>query len=143
MGRLIWLGLGMTAPAADIAFLLGGTALIALGATPLSILIGFLIYLTILNTSYRFLQRYVSAGSDFTYVGKDLGGFMATFQGWNHLFGTMFAFAGFGMLGLAAFFNIFDANIVTSYLWIPIVLAFNVLTFLILYRGIVFQLPIR
>ncbi|MGP6240131.1 APC family permease [Cuniculiplasma sp. SKW4] len=139
MSRLIWQGWGMTAPAADIAFLLGGIALVALGATPLSILIGFLIYLTILNTSYRFSRIYVSAGSDFTYVGKGLGGFIATFEGWNLLFGTMFAFAGFGMLGLAAFFDIFDSSIVTSYLWIPIVLALNVLTFLILYRGIVFS----
>jgi amino acid transporter len=137
--RLIWQGWGMTAPAADIAFLLGGIALVALGATPLSIIIGFLIYLTILNTSYRFSQRYVSAGSDFTYVGKGLGGFMATFEGWNLFFGTMFAFAGFGMLGLAAFFDIFDSQIVTSYLWIPIVIALNILTFLILYRGIVFS----
>jgi amino acid transporter len=139
MSRLIWQGWGITTPEADIAFLLGGIALVAPGATPLSILIGFLIYLTILNTSYRFSQRYVSAGNDFTYLGKGLGGFMATFEGWNLLFGTMFAFAGFGMLGLAAFFDIFDANIVTSYLWIPIVLALNVSTFLIFYRGIVFS----
>ncbi len=137
--RLIWQGWGMTAPAADIAFLLGAIALVALGATPLSILIGFIIYLAILNTSYRFSQKYISAGSDLTYVGKGLGGFMATFEGWNLLFGTIFAYAGFGMLGLAAFFDIFDSQIVTDYLWIPIVLLLNVITFFILYRGIRFS----
>ncbi|KPV46892.1 MULTISPECIES: APC family permease [Acidiplasma] len=137
--RLIWQGWGMTAPAADIAYLLGGIALVALGATPLSILIGFLIYLTILNTSYRFSKKYVSAGSDFTYVGKSLGGFMAAFEGWNLFFGTMFAYAGFGMLGLAGFFDIFDGKIVTGGLWIPIVIALNIITFYILYKGIRFS----
>jgi amino acid transporter len=137
--RLIWQGWGMTAPAADIAYLLGGIALVALGATPLSILIGFLIYLTILNTSYRFSKKYVSAGSDFTYVGKSVGGFMATFEGWNLFFGTIFAYAGFGMLGLAGFFDIFDSGIVTAGLWIPIVLALNLITFIILYKGIRFS----
>ena len=137
--RLIWQGWGMTAPAADIAYLLGGIALVALGATPLSILIGFLIYLAILNTSYRFSKKYVSAGSDFTYVGKSIGGFMATFEGWNLFFGTMFAFAGFGMLGLAGFFDIFDSGIITKGYWIPIVIALNFITFYILYRGIKFS----
>ncbi|WP_276935751.1 APC family permease [Ferroplasma acidiphilum] len=137
--RLVWQGWGMTAPAADIAYLLGGIALVALGATPLSILVGFLIYLTILNTSYRFSSKYVSAGSDFTYVGKSIGGFMATFEGWNLLFGTIFAYAGFGMLGLAGFFGIFDSKILTGGLWIPIVLALNVITFIILYKGIRFS----
>ncbi len=115
--RLIWQGWGMTAPAADIAYLLGGIALVALGATPLSILIGFLIYLAILNTSYRFSKKYVSAGSDFTYVGKSIGGFMATFEGWNLFFGTMFAYAGFGMLGLAGFFDIFDRGKLHALAW--------------------------
>lgn len=137
--RLIWQGWGMTAPAADIAYLLGGIALVALGATPLSILVGFLIYLAILNTSYRFSKKYVSAGSDFTYVGKSVGGFMATFEGWNLLFGTIFAYAGFGMLGLAGFFDIFDSKIITSDLWIPIVLALNLITFIILYKGVKFS----
>lgn len=137
--RLIWQGWGMTAPAADVAYLFTGIALLALGATPLSILIGFLIYLTILNTSYRFSKKYISAGSDFTYVGKSIGGFMATFEGWNLLFGTAFAYAGFGMLGLTAFFGLFYPAMLSTYLWLPVVIAINLITFFLLYKGIRFS----
>ncbi len=52
--RLLWQAMGTMSIAADAAYLLTGVALFALGATPLSILLGIVFYLFIMNTGYQF-----------------------------------------------------------------------------------------
>ena len=51
--RLLWQAMGTMSIAADAAYLLTGVALFALGATPLSILLGVVFYLFIMNTGYQ------------------------------------------------------------------------------------------
>lgn len=134
--RLIWQAWGSLSPAADVAYLLAGVALFALGATPLSILIGVLAYLVIMNTSYQYSKHISSAGSYYAFVGKSLGGKMATFQGWNMTFYLTLGYSGFGFLGLASFLSLINPAYSGPLYWIPIVLAATTIAFLFTYFGI-------
>ena len=52
------------APAADLALLITGTAAIALGATPLVILLAWVGYFLLVNTNYQF-SKYISSASGY------------------------------------------------------------------------------
>lgn len=79
--RLVWQAMGALSIAADAAYLLTGVALFALGATPpLSILLGVIFYLFIMNTGYQFSKFVSSAGSYYKFAALSLGGTVGTFQ---------------------------------------------------------------
>ena len=134
--RLIWQAMGALSPAADVAYLLTGVALFALGATPLSIILGIVAYLLIMNTSYQFSKHISSAGSYYTFVGKSLGGTFATYQGWNMVFYVTLGYSGFGFLGLASFLTLINPAYSGPLYWIPIVLIATTIAFLFTYFGI-------
>ena len=128
--------MGAVSPAADVAYLITGVALFALGATPLSILLGIVAYLFIMNTSYQFSKYVNSAGSYYTFVGKSIGGAFATFQGWNMVFYVTLGYSGFGFLGLASFLTLINPAYSGDIYWIPIVLIATTVSFLFTYFGI-------
>ena len=134
--RLVWQAMGAVSPAADVAYLLTGVALFALGATPLSIILGIVAYLVIMNTSYQFSKHISSAGSYYTFVGKSLGGTFATYQGWNMVFYLTLGYSGFGFLGLASFLTLINPAYSGPVYWIPIVLIATTIAFLFTYFGI-------
>ena len=134
--RLLWQAMGTMSIAADAAYLLTGVALFALGATPLSILLGVVFYLFIMNTGYQFSKYVSSSGSYYSFTGNSLGGKMATFQGWNMIFYSTLGYSGFGFLGLAAFITLIDPSYSGLMYWLPIVIAAAVVAFLFTWFGI-------
>ncbi len=135
--RLVWQAMGTLSLAADAAYLLTGVALFALGATPLSILLGILSYLAIMNTGYQFSKYIGSAGGYYTFVGKSLGGFMATFVAWNMLFYTLLGYSSFGFLGLASFITLINPSLSSNPVyWVLISIAAATISFLFTYFGI-------
>ena len=134
--RLLWQAMGTMSIAADAAYLLTGVALFALGATPLSILLGIVFYLFIMNTGYQFSKYVSSAGSYYSFTGNSLGGKVATFQGWNMIFYSTLGYSGFGFLGLAAFITLINPVYSGLIYWLPIVIAAALVAFLFTWFGI-------
>ena len=134
--RLVWQAMGTMSIAADAAYLLTGVALFALGATPLSILLGIIFYLFIMNTGYQFSKYVSSSGSYFSFTGNSLGGKIATFQGWNMIFYGTLGYSGFGFLGLAAFITLINPDYSGLIFWLPIVIVAALAAFLFTWFGI-------
>lgn len=134
--RLVWQAMGTMSIAADASYLLTGVALFALGATPLSILLGVVFYLFIMNTGYQFSKHISSSGSYYSFTGNSLGGKMATFQGWNMFFYSILGYAGFGFLGLAAFITLVNPAYSGMTFWIPVSVAAALVAFLFTWFGI-------
>ena len=134
--RLLWQAMGTMSIAADAAYLLTGVALFALGATPLSILLGIVFYLFIMNTGYQFSKYVSSSGSYYSFTGNSLGGKVATFQGWNMIFYSTLGYSGFGFLGLAAFITLINPVYSGLIYWLPIVIAAALVAFLFTWFGI-------
>ena len=56
------------APSGDIGILLTGVALFALGASPLAVLLSWVISLLMVNTNYRFSKRASLHGKEFLII---------------------------------------------------------------------------
>ena len=134
--RLVWQAMGTMSIAADAAYLLTGVALFALGATPLSILLGIVFYVFIMNTGYQFSKYISSSGSYFSFTGNSLGGKMATFQAWNMIFYGTLGYSGFGFLGLAAFITLINPSYSGLMFWLPIAIAAALVAFIFTWFGI-------
>ena len=134
--RLIWQAMGTLSIAADAAYLLTGVALFALGATPLSILLGIVFYLFIMNTGYQFSKYISSAGSYFTFTYKSLGKTAGVFQAWNMFFYSILGYASFGFLGLASFISLINPSLSGAWVWISISVVAALIAFLFTYFGI-------
>lgn len=128
--------MGALSIAADAAYLLTGVALFALGATPLSILLGVIFYLFIMNTGYQFSKFVSSAGSYYKFAALSLGGTVGTFQAWNMIFYTTLGYGSFGFLGLASFITLIDPKYSLPEFWIPVAVAAALVSFLLTYFGI-------
>lgn len=134
--RLIWQAMGTLSVAADAAYLLVGVVEFALGATPLSLFLGVIGYLFIMNTGYQFSKHVNSAGSYYTFAGKGLGGIVGTFQAWNMAFYGILGYGSFGFLGLASFITLIDPKYSGALFWVPIAFVAALISFLFTYRGI-------
>lgn len=134
--RLIWQAMGTLSIAADAAYLLTGVALFALGATPLSILLGVVFYLFVMNTGYQFSKYISSAGSYFTFAYKSLGKTAGIFQAWNMFFYSILGYASFGFLGLASFISLINPSLSSTWVWVSISVAAASIAFLFTYFGI-------
>jgi len=109
------------APAGDVAILLLGTAQFALGATPLAILLAWLIYGLWLVVPYEFSKYIVNAGSYYAYSARSSGplGVMAL---WYWMLENLTGPA-FGILGLAGFLYLISPAVThIPYIWIAFAL---------------------
>lgn len=125
------------APAADVALLITGTAAIALGATPLVILLAWLGYFLLMNTNYQFSKYISSASGYYGFAANSLGKKWGILTGWLFLGNEMLAYPAFGFLGAAALLYLISPTVSSiPYLWIPLILPFMAFVFIIEYLGI-------
>jgi len=108
----------------------------ALGATPLSVILGIVFYLFIMNTGYQFSKYISSAGSYYSFTGNSLGGIVATYQAWNMIFYMLLGYSGFGFLGLASFITLINPAFSGLIYWLPIAIAAATIAFLFTWYGI-------
>lgn len=133
-----FLGVTHSSIAADAASLLIGAVAFALGALPLAMLIGLVIYLLILNVNYQLSKRVTSAGGYYSYVTKAFGGHTGIYSLWGDSIFEIYAFSLFGALGFATtVYYYFPGVSSIPFIWIPIFLAVLATQFIIAYRGIV------
>ena len=125
------------APAADVALLITGTAAIAMGATPLVILLTWVGYFVLLNTNYQFSKYLSSSAGYYGFAANSLGKKWGIFTGWIFMGDELLAFPAFGFLGAASLVYLLSPDISSiPYLWIIIILPYMIFVFLIEYRGI-------
>ncbi len=123
------------APAGDVAILLLGTAAFALGATPLAVLLAWIIYGLWLVVPYEFSKYIVNAGSYYAYSARAHGalGVMAL---WYWMLENLTGPA-FGILGLAGFLYLISPVLSgIPYLWIVFALIIWGFGFILSYLGI-------
>ncbi len=70
------------APAAEVAILITGTALVAQGSTPLIFILAPLIVLLWLNTNYQFSKDVASSGGYAAFAAAGLGKSTGNIAGW-------------------------------------------------------------
>ncbi len=111
------------APSGDIGILLTGVALFALGASPLAVLLSWVIYLLMVNTNYRFSQRVSHAGGYYAIGGHGMGGFYGFMTGWIYLLDEMIIYPSFGLLGFASVIFLLSPVISSiPFIWVPLIL---------------------
>lgn len=124
-------------PAADVAILLLGTVAFALIATPLAIIVAWLIYGLWMITPYEFSKYRTNAGSYYSYsAGATKGGSLGPLALFSWL-GENLSGQSFGILGLAGFIFAISSYISgISYLWIVFAIIITVYMFVLPYLGI-------
>lgn len=133
-----FMGITHSSIAADAASLLIGAVAFALGALPLAMLIGLVIYVLILNVNYQLSKRITSAGGYYTYVTKAFGGHTGLYALWGDSIFEIYAFSLFGALGFATtIFYYFPGVSSIRFIWVPIFLGVLAVQYFIAYRGII------
>ncbi|MCL4447474.1 MAG: APC family permease [Candidatus Thermoplasmatota archaeon] len=111
------------APAGDIGILLTGVALFALGASPLAVLLAWVLYLLMVNTNYRFSKRVIHAGGYYAIGGHGFGGYYGFMNGWTYLMNEMIIYPSFGLLGFTSVVYLLTPAITgITYIWILIIM---------------------
>ncbi len=111
------------APAGDIGILLTGVALFALGASPLAVLLSWILYLAMVNTNYRFSQRVIHAGGYYAIGGHGFGGYYGFMNGWTYLMNEMIIYPSFGLLGFTSVVFLISPSITSiHFIWFFILL---------------------
>ncbi|WP_188681059.1 APC family permease [Thermogymnomonas acidicola] len=125
------------APAAEVAILITGTALVAEGSTPLVFLLAPLIVLLWLNTNYQFSKKVASAGGYSAFARAGLGKVTGDMTGWLFFFNEFLTYTGFALLSFAAFVYLLTPSITSvTYIWIPITLIPLLFSTVFVYRGV-------
>jgi len=125
------------APAAEVAILITGTALVAEGSTPLIFILAPLIVLLWLNTNYQFSKYISSSGGYSAFSRAGLGKSIGDMTGWLFFFNEFLTYTGFALLSFAAFIYLLAPSITAiTYLWIPIILIPLLFTTFFVYRGV-------
>jgi len=125
------------APAAEVAILITGTAMVSGGSTPLVFALAPLIVLLWLNTNYQFSKSIASSGGYSAFAKAGLGKAIGDLTGWLFFFNEFLTYTGFALLSFAAFvFLLFPSLSATKYVWIPIALVPLAFTTAFVYRGI-------
>jgi len=133
----VLLGFSHTAPAADVASLLVGVALVAYGTMPLAVMLGVLLYFAVANTNYWYSKNVASAGGYFSFISHGLGARASIYGAWFQQFYELYTYALFGSLGFATTLYLYFPYLSSiPYLWIGFFLIPQVTTFLLAYRGI-------
>ncbi len=122
-------------PAGDVAILLIGTVLYAGGATPLAVLIAWVLYGLWMVTPVEFSRHITNAGSFYAYSSRGFnGGGALALWFWigENLTGPAFA-----VLGLSGFlFVLFSSLSSTGWAWAPIAIATLLFGVVLSYRGV-------
>ncbi|MEM0134555.1 MAG: APC family permease [Thermoplasmatales archaeon] len=125
------------APAAEVAILITGTALVAEGSTPLVFILAPIIVLLWLNTNYQFSKYVSSSGGYSAFSRAGLGKGAGDLTGWLFFFNEFLTYTGFALLSFAAFVYLLAPSITSiAYIWIPIIIIPLVFTTLFVYRGV-------
>jgi amino acid transporter len=123
------------APAGDVAILLIGTALFAVGSTPLAVLIAWLIYGLWMVTPVEFSKLISNSGSYYAYSAQGFKG-GGVLVAWYWL-GENLTGPAFGVLGLSAFiYVLFSSLASTSWAWAPIGIAVLLIGLVLSFRGV-------
>ena len=123
-------------PAGDVAILLVGTAAFALGATPLAVLIAWIIYGLWMVVPNEFSTEIVNAGSYYSYSARGLGGGAGVLAVWFWM-GENLTGPAFAVLGLSSFIYLLSATIAaTGWVWVPIAVAVLLFGVVLSYLGI-------
>ena len=108
------------APAAEVAILVTGTALVAEGSTPLIFILAPIIVLLWLNTNYQFSKYISSSGGYSAFSRAGLGKGSGDMTGWLFFFNEFLSYTGFALLSFAAFIYLLEPSITAiTYIWIP------------------------
>ena len=124
-------------PAADVAILLLGTVEFSLIATPLAIIVAWLIYGLWMITPYEFSKYKANAGSYYAYsASATKGGALGPFALFSWM-GENFTGQSFGILGVAGFIFAISSYISgIPYLWIGFAVIITLYMFILPYFGI-------
>ncbi|MFG1449634.1 MAG: amino acid permease [Thermoplasmataceae archaeon] len=124
-------------PAADVAILLLGTVEFSLVATPLAIIVAWLIYGLWMITPYEFSKFKANAGSYYAYsAGATPAGTLGPFALFSWM-GENFTGQSFGILGVAGFIFAISSYISgIPYLWIGFAVIITLYMFILPYLGI-------
>lgn len=124
-------------PAADVAILLLGTVAFALIATPLAIIVAWLIYGLWMITPYEFSKYRTNAGSYYSYsAGATKKGHLGPLALFSWM-GENITGQSFGILGLAGFIFAISSYISGIHLlWIGFAIIITVYMFVLPYLGI-------
>jgi amino acid transporter len=123
-------------PAGDVAILLVGTAAFALGATPLAVLIAWIIYGIWMVVPTEFSTEIVNAGSYYAYSARGLKGGGGVLAVWYWM-GENLTGPAFAVLGLSSFVYLLSSTLSGSgWLWAPIAVATLLFGVVLSYLGI-------
>jgi amino acid transporter len=123
-------------PAGDVAILLVGTAAFALGATPLAVLIAWLIYLLWMVVPTEFSSEIVNAGSYYAYSARGLKGGGGVLALWFWM-GENLTGPAFAVLGLGSFIYLISSTLSSvGWSWVPISVAILLFGTVLSYFGI-------
>lgn len=129
------------APGAEVAILVTGTAIVALGSTPLVFVLSGLIVLVWLNTNYQFSKTVATSGGYSEFARRGLGHGAGNITGWLFFFNEFLTYTGFALLSFSAFIYLLSPTITnTPYLWIPLMIPPLLFTTFFVYRGVKFSL---
>ncbi|HLI23800.1 MAG TPA: APC family permease [Acidimicrobiales bacterium] len=123
------------APAGDVAILLIGTVIYAGGATPLAVIVAWLIYGLWMVTPVEFSRVITNAGSYYAYSSRGFngGGALALW----YWMGENLTGPAFAVLGLSSFiYVLFSSLAKTGWAWLPMAIAILVFGVALSYRGV-------
>ena len=126
------------APAVAVALSIGFATSLALGLTPLAVLLALV---AVLFTAYSIgeLARHLpSAGGMYTYVGKGIGSYAGWLVAWAFLLAEPIVppllYAAFGFYAAALITELFGFS--NDYLWVPFAILCAVIVWFLTYRGV-------
>jgi amino acid transporter len=123
-------------PAGDVAILLVGTAAFALGATPLAVLIAWIIYGIWMVVPTEFSSEIVNAGSYYAYSARGLKGGGGVLAVWYWM-GENLTGPAFAVLGLSSFVYLLSSTLSGSgWVWVVIAVATLLFGVVLSYLGI-------
>jgi amino acid transporter len=123
-------------PAGDVAILLVGTAAFALGATPLAVLIAWVIYGLWMVVPNEFSGEIVNAGSYYAYAARGLGGGGGVLAVWFWM-GENLTGPAFAVLGLSSFIYLLSRSLSsTGWAWAPMAALILLFGVVVSYLGI-------
>ena len=112
------------APAVAVALSIGFATTLALGITPLAVLLALIAVLFTAFSMGELARHLPSAGGMYTYVGRGLGSYAGWLLAWAFLLASIVVpavlFAAFGFFGADLLTQLFGP--MNEYLWIPLTL---------------------
>ncbi len=126
------------APAVAVALSIGFATTLALGLTPLAVLLALIAVLFTAFSMGELARHLPSAGGMYTYVGRGLGSYAGWLLAWAFLLASIVVpavlFGAFGFFGAAFITELTGYE--QEYLWVPLTLLCAGIVWYLTYRGI-------